>query len=193
MGVECENCGKKFENEYKLKRHLNRKYPCKKKIITEFTSNDDVFTCNKCGRIFNRKFNLMRHQNQQPDCIQKIDKIQESYYHNLIHILIQTIRGGVSDECVINLWNSVSTLCLVNHESTFDTMWHIIQELTIEQLSFIFLEFKHINVHPNIKKCIISIKEHLQKIQKENKSEKIQKKNISNIISILDNFLDKYS
>ena len=193
MVVECENCGKEFENEYKIKRHLNRKYPCKTKLIKEFSSHDEIFTCNKCGRNFNRKFNLIRHQNQQLDCFNKVDKIQESYYHNLIHVLIQTIKGGVSDECVINLWNSVSTLCLVNHESSFDTMWHIIQELTIEQLSFIFLEFKHITVHPNITNCILSIKEHLQKIQKENKSEKMKKKSILNIINILDNFLDKYS
>lgn len=192
MVVECENCGKEFQNEYKLTRHLNRKYPCIPKVTDDNIIDSNGFTCDKCGRIFNRKFNLTRHQIQNPDCFHKVDKFQESYYQNLIQILIHTITSPVADEYVNNLWNSVSLLCLVKNDSAFAAMWHIIQELSLEQISFLFLEYKHTDVHPNILNCIQSVCEHLYKLKSENKSEKIKKKNINKILTILETFLNQY-
>ena len=63
---KCKLCNKLFSTKQSLNRHLNRKYPCNRKI-----------TCEKCGLNFDTKQHLQNHLNIKGDClINKINTIQ---------------------------------------------------------------------------------------------------------------------
>ena len=49
--VQCDSCGKYFDNRHKLKDHVYGHHKKSKKILK----------CNKCGKIFNQKYNLEYH------------------------------------------------------------------------------------------------------------------------------------
>ena len=75
---KCNNCNKCFSTKQSLDRHLNRKYPCNRKII-----------CNKCGLEFDTNQHLINHQNMKGDClINKINSIQvykKSIFENYVN------------------------------------------------------------------------------------------------------------
>ncbi len=54
----CKNCDKKFPNEYKLNRHLNRKYPC---------NRGDQTQCKYCKNFFYDSSTRKRHEESSCD------------------------------------------------------------------------------------------------------------------------------
>ena len=54
---KCHKCKKQFEYPSDLKRHLERKNPCNKKVETM----SKLFKCPKCDTTFTIKGNLDRH------------------------------------------------------------------------------------------------------------------------------------
>lgn len=50
--VACPKCNKEFPSQYKLNRHLNKKYPCDK----------DSRQCSKCGKYFYDGSTRLRHE-----------------------------------------------------------------------------------------------------------------------------------
>jgi uncharacterized C2H2 Zn-finger protein len=57
----CPKCNKTFPNQYKLNRHLNKKYPCDK----------DSTQCIYCGKFFYDSSTKTRHENIS--CKQKLN------------------------------------------------------------------------------------------------------------------------
>ena len=74
----CKKCNKVFSTKQSLKRHLNRKYLCTRKII-----------CNKCGLEFDTTQHLINHKNMKKDCLIKkintIQKLNEELSENFIN------------------------------------------------------------------------------------------------------------
>ncbi len=56
---KCKKCNKKFDAQSKLEKHLQRKYPCDKKL---------EYTCNRCNKSFNKKYNYEKHLNRKYPC-----------------------------------------------------------------------------------------------------------------------------
>lgn len=54
----CKRCDKKFQNEYKLNRHLNRKYPC---------NRGDQTQCQYCKNYFYDSSTRKRHEEHSCD------------------------------------------------------------------------------------------------------------------------------
>ena len=56
---ECSKCKKIFSGQYKLNRHLNRKYPC----------DQSARQCGKCGKFFYDSSTRKRHEENSCDGI----------------------------------------------------------------------------------------------------------------------------
>ena len=60
----CSKCNKKFPSEYKLNRHLNRKFPC---------TNYNSTKCQYCGNFFYDSSTRKRHEqlscNENPNIL----------------------------------------------------------------------------------------------------------------------------
>ena len=70
---KCKKCNKEFKNMYYLKRHKNRKYPCK-------MVGDNTFQCEICNKTYSTKGNLQRHITKSHiDNEYSVDKTEEDF------------------------------------------------------------------------------------------------------------------
>ena len=72
MTATCQFCNKKFPQQWRLRRHLKKKKPCKnlsqnipeiipKKKIYPISSQKKEYSCDYCNRNYKHKYHLTRH------------------------------------------------------------------------------------------------------------------------------------
>ena len=72
MTATCQFCSKKFPQQWRLRRHLKKKKPCKflsqnipeiipKKKIYPISSQKKEYSCDYCNRNYKHKYHLTRH------------------------------------------------------------------------------------------------------------------------------------
>ena len=72
MTATCQFCSKKFPQQWRLRRHLKKKKPCKilsqnipkiipKKKIYPILSQKKEYSCDYCNRNYKHKYHLTRH------------------------------------------------------------------------------------------------------------------------------------
>jgi hypothetical protein len=94
---ECDKCKKTFNNNYNLKKHLNKKFPCfdeNTKILNEKTdeNNNSIFyCCNFCDKKYDKKYRLVKHFSS---CVKKREK-------NVINKVVEKVEE-TKNESFIN-------------------------------------------------------------------------------------------
>lgn len=133
MSYTCKRCGYECEAKYLLKRHLERKHPCKvvyqnvspKSILEElYNYQDKQFKCKFCENTYTLSSNLYRHQKQCNE--RRIATENMTTEINLLKDLILNLSTTVNtlklNACLDIDIDKSNTCLLEDHDSTIETI-----------------------------------------------------------------------
>jgi hypothetical protein len=103
MSFSCKNCGANFPKNQGLVAHLNRKTPCTREVLKNYT-------CPSCSKSYTRLDSLLRHQRQvckNNNMAARIDQLEQK---------IDELTKLAADKPIINtVVNNSNVNTVVNH------------------------------------------------------------------------------
>ena len=126
----CERCHHIAKHKGNIKKHLQRKYPCRaihsnistKELLEKLNKPKEGFSCNKCNKVFNSRQGKYQHQNR---CKQELivyeenknntEKIQE--LENELKLMKELFIEKMKNQNVKNIDNSKNITNIGNQQN----------------------------------------------------------------------------